>query len=160
MREPDDARIGFLSRFVADPLRTRRVAAVALLVATPAAGFAHAADRGFGTGMLVAFCWALAPFIAAGIGHGDAFFIQYGRARRRTLLTLIAGVLLALASCVALAGLSEAANGARRSVTEGAGYGMLYLSVTMILASLIALILGFGREYISERITRMSRDDW
>jgi hypothetical protein len=149
-----------LSRIIGDPLRARRVAAISLLVLTPLAGFAHAAHWGFATGMLAALCWALAPFIAAGIGHGDAFFIQYGRARRRTLLTLIASVFLALASCVVLAGLSESTRGARQALAEGVGYGMLYLSATVALASLIALVLGFGKDYVSERIMRMTRDDW
>lgn len=160
MLDPHEEQPGPLSRIVRDPLSSRRVAAVTLLIATPLAGVAHAADWGFATGMLAALCWALSPFIAVGIGHGDAFFIQYGRARRRTLLTLVAGMLLALASCVVLAGIGDSADNTRRTVTEGISYGMLYLSLTLTLASLIALILGYGKDYVSERIMRMTDDDW
>ncbi|HUG13847.1 MAG TPA: hypothetical protein VMM78_02420 [Thermomicrobiales bacterium] len=160
MHDPRDEQTGFLRDFVVDPLRTRRAAALALLVFAPLAGVAHAAHAGFATGMLAALCWALAPLIALGIGNGDAFFIQHGRARRRVLLTLIAGIVLSLASCVVLAGLADSTAGARRTATEGIGYGLLYLAATITLASLIAFLLGFGRDYISGRVMRMSRDDW
>lgn len=159
MHDPFDDR-SRLMRAVADPIRARRMSAVALLAAAPVAGAAHTAHWGFSTGMLAALCWAIAPFIAAGIGYGDAFFIQYGRGRRRVMLTLVAGLVLALSSCVILAGLPDEHRATRHFVTEGIGYGMLYFSSTTALASLIALTLGFGRDYVSERIMRMSRDDW
>jgi hypothetical protein len=152
--------IGFIARLLSDPIRLRRWAAIALLVLAPLAGFAHAAHLGNRTGLLIAIVWIVMPFVALAIGIGDAFFLQYGRGRRRVVLTLLASTIVALGSCVVLAGISEASQSTGTRITEGIGYGMLYIAFTLGLASLLALILGVGREYVSERIMRMSRDDW
>lgn len=152
--------IGLLARLTADPLRTRRFGAIALLVCTPLAAFAHTAGLGFATAMLAALCWVMVPFIALAIGNGDAFFLRYGRGRRRVLITLLAAVLLSLSACVVLAGLSDSSLGARAWITSAAGYGLLYLSLTMAVAGVISIIFGYGRNYISGRIMRMSDEDW
>lgn len=160
MRDEHDEPTGFIATQFSDPIRLRRRAAIALLILSPLAGMAHAAYLGAVSGVVVAIVWILMPLIAIAIGHGDAFFLQYGRGRRRVLLTLLAAIVVSLGACVALAGLSETSQTTRQRITEGVGYGTLYLGATLGLASLIALVLGFGKQYVTDRIMRMSRDDW
>jgi formate hydrogenlyase subunit 3/multisubunit Na+/H+ antiporter MnhD subunit len=160
MHDDEEQPIGPIARLLADPIRLRRWGRIALALATPLAGFAHGIRGGTSTGWLVALVWVVMPFIALAIAVGDAFFLQYGRSRRRVTLTLAAAVGVALASCVVLAIVTEEARTTQRQVVEGVGYAVLYLASTSGLASLIALILGVGREYVSDRIMRMSRDDW
>jgi hypothetical protein len=160
MHEDDEQPVGLIARLLADPIGLRRWGLIALAVVTPLAGFAHGIHGGTSTGWLVALVWIVMPFIALPIAIGDAFFLQYGRGRKRVTLTLLASLIVALVSCVVLSILSEEARTTGRQVAEGLGYAVLYLAFAFGLASLIALVLGVGRDYVSDRILRMSREDW
>jgi hypothetical protein len=160
MQDDDEQSAGLIARLLSDPVRLRRWGVRMLIVVTPLAGFAHGIHWGNRTGWLVALVWIVMPFIALSIAIGDAFFLQYGRGRKRVTLTLAGSILVALLSCVVLSILAEEARTTGRQIAEGVGYALLYLAFALGLASVLALILGVGRDYVSDRILRMSREDW
>jgi hypothetical protein len=110
--------------------------------------------------LLVALLWVIGPVIALAIGVGDAFFLQHGRGRRRSILTLIGAIVVALVACVILSGITEESQDRGGQVLSIAGNVLLYIAVIGGLASLIALGIGRGSGYAARRIDELSREDW
>jgi hypothetical protein len=159
MDERPESRTGLVARLAADPLRLRRWSWRALLVMVVLV-VAGRILSGFAGGMLTALTWICAPFVAFGIGIGDAFFVRHGRGTRRILLQMIGSVVTALTSCVILAGISNTSGSSSRDLVGAALYALLHIGIVAGLAALIALGIGRGEDYVSRRIDRMSREDW
>jgi hypothetical protein len=148
-----------LARLVADPVRLRAVGRVGLLAGALGMVVAELLS-GFLSGMLVALLWVIVPVLALAIGIKDAFFLQHGRGRRRVILTLIGAVVVALAACVILSGITEESQDGGGQVVSIAGNVLLYVAVIWGLAALISLGIGRGSSYAARRIDEMSREDW
>ena len=152
-------RPGLIAQLTSDPLQLRRWSWMALL-ALALLIIASRLLTGFAGGMLTALTWTCAPFVAFGIGVGDAFFLRHGRGTRRILLSILGSVFTVLTSCVILAGISDSSSSWTRDLVIAALYVLLYAGIVIGLAGLIALGIGRGEDYVSRRIDRMSREDW
>ena len=152
-------RPGFIARLTADPLRLRRwsrfaLAGLVVLV------IASRLLSGFSGGMLTAFVWICVPFVAFGIGVGDAFFVRHGRGMRRILASILVSIFTALTSCVILASISDPSTSSLRDLLDASLYAVLYAGIVVGLAGVIAMGIGRGEDYVARRIDRMSREDW
>ncbi|MDQ3547291.1 MAG: hypothetical protein M3439_00590 [Chloroflexota bacterium] len=159
MDDSPERRPGLITRMVSDPvrlLRWSRIALAGLLLLVIASHLLV----GIPAGMLTALTWICAPFVAFGIGVGDAFFIRHGQRRRRILLSILASVITVLTACVILAGISDSSPSRTPDLVVAALYAVFYAGIVIGLAGLIALGIGRGEDYVSRRIDRMSREDW
>jgi len=157
--ETEDTRPSAIRRMLADPLRLRRQTIGVLIVSTLVAGLSRLID-GWPGAILMVVPWVAILPIAFGMAVGDAFLVAHGRARRRLLLTMTGAVVIALASCVLLAIISEASDSVRGDVTDSVMYAVFYGANVIGLSALIAFIIGRGGDYVSRRIDVMSNDDW
>jgi hypothetical protein len=159
VRDDAERSTTIIARLASDPFRLRRWSLFALGVLALMSALGQLLG-GFLGGMLLAVPWVAGPLVALGIGAGDAFLIQYGRARRRVLLTLVAGVLVAIGSCAALASIDGASPGGVRGLLEAGLYALFFAVVILALAAAIALAIGRGGDYLARRIERLGDDDW
>lgn len=159
MDDHPERRSGLIARLTSDPIQLRRWSWLALLFVVVLV-IASQLLSGTTGGMLTALTWICAPFLAFGIGVGDAFFVQHGRGTRRILLSILGSVFTVLASCVILAGISGSSTSWTRDLCVATLYVLLYAGIVTGLAGLIALGIGRGEDYVSRRIDRMSREDW
>jgi peptidoglycan/LPS O-acetylase OafA/YrhL len=159
MDEQSETRPGIIARLADDPIRLRRWSWLALL-ALVLLVVAGQLLSGFSGGMLTALTWICAPFVAFGVGVGDAFFVRHGRGMRRILLSILGSVFTVLTSCVILASISDSSRSWTHDLVVAALYALLYAGIVVGLAGLIALGIGRGEDYVSRRIDRMSREDW
>ena len=159
MDDNSHSRPGLIARLAADPIRLRRGSWLALLILILLV-VASRSLSGFAGGMLTALTWICAPFVAFGIGVGDAFFVRHSRGMRRIILSILGSVFMVLTSCVILAGISDSSESWTHDLVVAALYALLYAGIVIGLAGLIALGIGRGEDYVSRRIDRMSREDW
>lgn len=159
MDEQSKSRPGIIARMTADPIRLRRWSWLALL-ALVLLVVAGQLLSGFTGGMLTALTWICAPFVAFGVGVGDAFFVRHGRGMRRIPLSILGSLFTVLTSCVILASISASSRSWTHDLVVAALYALLYAGIVIGLAGLIALGIGRGEDYVSRRIDRMSREDW
>ncbi|MGH9173915.1 MAG: hypothetical protein ACRD1H_06140, partial [Vicinamibacterales bacterium] len=142
-----------------EPIRLRRWSRIALacLVALVLAGELLSGAR---ASLLTALAWVCGPFVAFGIGYGEAFFIQHGQRRRTLLLTIFVSICVTLTACVILAILTGPSPSRDREVASAALHGLLYAGVVLGLAALIGWGIGRGEEYVSRRIDKLSDEEW
>lgn len=150
----------FLARVLADPVRLRRYGRAGLLTGALGIAVAELLPTGFLSGMLIALMWVIVPLIALAIGVGDAFFIQHGRGRKRVIMSLIGAMVVALAACVILSGITEESQDHAGQIVSIAANMLLYVAIIGGLAALISLGIGRGSGYVARRIDAMSREDW
>lgn len=159
MDEEIERRPRVIARLAGEPLRLRRWSWAGLLLMAVVVITGQLVSGPAG-GMLTALTWVAAPIIAIGIGAGDAFFVRFGRGIRRIILTIIGSLFVALTSCVILANISESSTTLVRDAVVASLYALLYIGIVLGLAGLIAVGIGRGEVYVSDRIDRMSREDW
>ena len=157
---PDENR-SLISQLFQDPVRLRRWGRRLALVLTVVVALASDGLGGAVPGLVFPLAWLALPFVAFGIGYGDAFFIRHGRGVRLEVFMLIGGALAAISTCVLISTPgSDASGGAARRVLEAALYGLLYAGLLALVAALVGFGLGRGLDYASRRIESMSEEDW
>lgn len=157
---PDENR-SLISRLVQDPVRLRRWSRRLALVLTVVVGLASDGLGGAVPGLVFPLAWLALPFVALGIGYGDAFFIRHGRGVRLEVFMLIGGTLVAISTCVLISPVGgETADDAAGRVVEAVLYGLLYAGLLALVAALVGFGLGRGLDYASRRIESMSEEDW
>jgi hypothetical protein len=159
MDEETESRPGVIARLTAEPLQLRRWSRFALLLMAIVV-IAGQLISGPSGATLTALTWVVAPFIGLGIGVGDGFFVRFGRGLRRITVTILASVFVALMSCAILANASKSSTTFVRDLAVASLYALLYVGIVLGLAGLIAIGIGRGEVYVSDRIDRMSREDW
>lgn len=155
----DESPSSLVRRLLADPLRLRAQSRGVLVIATLLAGASRFVDSWPG-GFLTALLWVGVLPIALGLAMGDAFLVAHGRGRRRLIVTIVAAVLVALFSCILLAGITESSESIERDIVSSVVYGVFYAANILGLSALIALAIGRGGDYVSRRIDAMSEEDW
>lgn len=157
---PDENR-SLMFRLFQDPVRLRRWSRRLALVLTIVVALASDGLGGAIPGLVFPLAWLLLPFVAFGIGYGDAFFIRHGRGVRLEIFMLIGGALAAISTCVLISTAGgEAAGGGARRVLEAVMYGLLYAGLLALVAALVGFGFGRGVDYASRRIESMSEEDW
>lgn len=148
-----------LGRLVDDPPAARCWGWRTLAFVLVCVAVAHGLSDGSVADMTTAVTWIIAPLVALAVGYGEAFFLQHGRGRRRVTLMVIFGVIGTLTSCILL----SMAVGEDSQVGQWvnlAGSMVLYSSVVVGLAGMLALGIGRGSSYVSRKIDDMRSDDW
>ncbi len=159
MDDNPERRSGIIAQIVSDPirlLRWSRIALAGLLLLVIVSQLL----AGIPGGMLTALTWICAPFVAFGIGVGDAFFVRHGQRRRRILLSILASAFTVLTACVILATISDSSPSRTQDFFVAGLYAVFQAGIVIGLAGLIALGIGRGEDYVSRGIDRMSREDW
>lgn len=153
-----EGRDTVLRRLIDDPLVARRTGWRALMLALVLVAMGQVFDDLIG-GLALASAWIVAPVIALAIGYGEAFFLQHGRNRKRVLVMIVVGMLVAVAACVVLSVVATGDDEAGLWVNL-AGSLVLYGGVTVGLSGLVGIGIGRGSGYVAGKIDEMSRDDW
>jgi hypothetical protein len=149
-----------LARLLSDPVRLRRASRIGLLLTASLASLAWALEPGPLRSLLVAVGWIFVPIVAAGLGLGDAFFIEHGRGTRRAILAIVAGTVVMLAGCGLLASIDTTDATTARRALAGIVYGLFYGAVILVLGAFIALLIGRGSGYVSRKIQEVDDDGW
>lgn len=150
-----------VARLLRDPVRLRRrswllACLVGVLGALAGSGWSGVESV---SSVLMALAWLLVPLVAAGIGLGDAFFLQHGLGQRRILLTLVGASLVAVASCVVLAVVTGAET-SEEMLLSAALYWLLIMAVVIWLAAFVGLGVGRGGGYLSRKIQNVDDTGW
>lgn len=143
-----------------DPVRLRRRAWLASLAVALVGGWAYGFGRSAGAALLLALTWVAMPFLAAGAGLGDAFFVRHGRGRRRVAATAALGVVLALTGCASLASIADGPRSTTRELARCGAYGAMFLALIAALAAVIALAVGRGEGYLARKIQAVDDEGW
>lgn len=109
-------------------------------------------------GALTAIAWLCVPFVAAGIGMGDAFFLRHGVGTRRVALTGLLGFLVSILGCVTLAVINTGDDG--NELLSGALYFILVAGVIAMLSTGIAIAVGRASGYLSRQIQDVDDRGW
>lgn len=159
MNGDEDSR-SLVSRLVSDPVSLRRRSRIGALAVGLVGGLAGSGWllSGTASSALMALAWLFAPFVAAGIGIGDAFFLRHGVGQRRVMLTLVASILAGLTSCLVLAALSGDEDS--RLLFAGLLYFVLIIAVIAGLASIVGIGIGRGEGYLSRKVQDVDDTGW
>jgi hypothetical protein len=162
MSEPDAAapRPSRLARLTDDPARLRRRAWLATGLVAVIGGVGYAAGFGGWARWTVALTWLALPFLALAIALGEAFFVRHGRGGRRLALTALAGGLVALGACGALAISDEIADSLSSDVVQAVLYALLFAALVGLISALLALGIGRGEGYLSRKIQAVDDEGW
>jgi hypothetical protein len=151
---------GPLARWLGDPVRVRRPAALA--------GYGLAALSGatfylIGSGwpaLCYGLTWLAMPFVAGVLGYAMAFFIGHGRGVRRAVVEMVLGALAALLSCIILSLMDTDPDRVLYRVLAAVVAAALLLAVLRGLAAGLGLALGRGLDYAGRRIQELDDEGW
>jgi hypothetical protein len=150
-----------IARLFHDPVRLRRWSRWAALLLVIVAALASDGLGGAIPGLVFPLAWLCLPFVALGIGFGDAFFIRHGIGIRLEALMLIGGVLVAIGTCVLISTAGGGgAGGTLGRLVDAVLYGLLYGGLLSLLAALVGFGFGRGLDYAGRRIESLSDEDW
>ncbi len=142
-----------------DPVKVRRrsVYAAILMVGVHAIASDGLDDRI--PGLAYAVTWLAAPLLALTYGYGSAFFVQHGVGVRKSMVQLIAGSLVLVATCVALAAIADSGYATSGRIIVAVLNGGLFGAAIMALGAGVALGLGRGPDYVGKRVQSLDDDD-
>lgn len=147
------------ARLTNNPARLRRRAYGAGVVIAIFNGMTAVDWPGFLPALLYPVSWLLLPVLAVAAGSGEAFFLQFGRGKRRIALLSIVGTLAALFACVLLATDASGDDGSTlEQLSEAVINAILVLGLLFALSALFSLALSKGLEYAGQRIQRLDDD--
>ena len=152
-----------MRRFLASPIRLRRVAIGLVLTAALVAAVAivardrAAADRARATFLLDTAAWLLAAFGAAAEARVNAivFPARPGMIRRRALILAVGGTLGLLGGCVVL---SFGRNGLDAAVPRAIAAAALVAGLGGSLGGVLTLAWVYGGAYAADRIAEFDED--
>jgi hypothetical protein len=162
LSEPSDTapRASWLARLTDKPAHLRRNAWLATGLIAVIGGLGYAAGAHTWARWTAALTWVALPFLALAIALGEAFFVRHGRGGRRLASTALAGGLVALGACGALAISGEIADKLSPNVVQASLYALLFAALVGLISAVLALGIGRGEGYLSRKIQAVDDEGW
>ena len=145
-----------MGRF-SDPVRVSGPATIVGLGLAVLSSLSLALLDGGAQALALGICWLLIVPASLLRGWGMAFFLEHGRGRRRALVELVVGALVALVACAFLSFRSGTATGTVYMIIFGLA---LYVAVFGSLAAGVGIGLGRGGDYMARKIQEVDDESW